>query len=94
VVGTAFGVGVVNVIDGSSFAVVSSFTAYDSALTSGGVHVSVFDLNGDGKADVVAGSGGGAGAFVRVVNVATDQDLEFFQAFNPAFLGGAWVASA
>ena len=40
------------------------------------------------------GRGGGAGAFVRVVTVATDQDLEFFQAFNPAFLGGAWVASA
>ena len=25
--------------------------------------------------------------------VSTDQDLEFFQAFNPANLGGAWVAS-
>jgi hypothetical protein len=93
VVGTASGAGQVNVIDGSSFAVVSSFTAYDASLTSGGVHVSVFDMNGDGRGDVVAGSGGGAGAFVRVVNVATAQDLEFFQAFNPAFLGGAWVGA-
>jgi uncharacterized repeat protein (TIGR01451 family) len=94
VVGTGSGAGEVKVIDGASFAVVSDFTAYDSSLTAGGVHVSVFDLNGDGRGDVVAGSGGGAGSFVRVVNVATKQDLEFFQAFNPAFLGGAWVASA
>jgi fimbrial isopeptide formation D2 family protein len=94
VVGTASGVGQVEVIDGSSFTVVSNFTAYDSALSTNGAHVSVFDINGDGKADVVAGSGGGEGAFVRVVNVSTDQDLDFWQAFNPAFLGGAWVASA
>ena len=58
------------------------------------MHVSVFDMNGDGKADIMAGSGGGEGEFVQVINVATDQDLEFWQAFNPAFLGGAWVASA
>jgi hypothetical protein len=95
VVGTGSGPGQVNVIDGASFAVASSFTAFDSSLTNGGVHVSVFDLNGDGRGDVVAGSGGGAGAFVRVVDLKnTSGDLEFFQAFNPAFLGGAWVASA
>ncbi len=94
VCGTASGVGQVHVFDGTTLALVSSFTAYDSSMTSGGVHVAVFDLNGDGKADVVAGSGGGEGAFVRVVNVATDQDLDFWQAFNPAFLGGAWVAAA
>jgi uncharacterized repeat protein (TIGR01451 family) len=94
VVGTGSGAGEVKVIDGASFATFADFMAYDSSLTKSGVHVSVFDLNGDGRADVVAGAGGGAGAFVRVVNVATDQDLEFFQAFNPAYLGGAWVASA
>jgi hypothetical protein len=94
VVGTGSGVGEVKVIDGASFTAFADFIAYNSSMTKNGVHVGVFDLNGDGRADVVAGSGGGAGSFVRVVNVATDQDLEFFQAFNPANLGGAWVAVA
>jgi uncharacterized repeat protein (TIGR01451 family) len=95
VVGTGSGAGVVRVIDGSSFAVVSSFTAFDSSLTKNGVNVGVFDMNGDGRGDVVAGSGGGGtlGAFVRVVDMKTGGDLEFFQAFDPSSLAGAFVAA-
>jgi hypothetical protein len=81
------------VINGANFTVVSNFTAYDSSLTSGGVHLSVFDINGDGRADIVAGAGGGAGAIVRVLDVTKAVDLEFFQAFDPSFLGGATVAA-
>ena len=93
VVSRGTGVGEVKVIDGSSFATVSDFDVFGSSLNNNGAHISVFDLNGDGKADIVAGTGGGKGAFVRIVNGGTLNELEFFQAFNPAFLGGANVAA-
>ncbi|HEY1375902.1 MAG TPA: SdrD B-like domain-containing protein, partial [Gemmataceae bacterium] len=95
VVGTGSGAGQVKVIDGASFATVSNFTAFDSSLTTRGVRVGVFDLNGDGRGDVVTTTGGGGplGAFVRVVDLNNaGGDLDFFQAFNPASLGGAFVA--
>jgi hypothetical protein len=94
VVGTGSGAGIVKVIDGASFATVSTFTAYDPTATNGGVRVGLLDVNGDGRADVLAATGGGAGAFVRVVSVLGGQDLDFWQAYNPAYLGGAFVASA
>ena len=42
----------------------------------------------------MAGSGSGAGAFVRVVSPTADQTMEFFQAFAHGFLGGDFVAGA
>src|SRR5207247_5203130 len=85
VVSTGAGAGLVRVIDGASFTTFSLFTAFDATATTGGTRVSVFDLNGDGRADVVAATGGGAGAVVRVVNIATGTDLEVFSALDSAF---------
>jgi uncharacterized repeat protein (TIGR01451 family) len=93
VVGRGSGNSEVKIIDGSSFITTSDFLAFGTSV-SNGVHLSVFDLNGDGKADIVAGTGGGSGAYVRVINGGTFNQLEFFQAFNPAFLGGVNVATA
>ena len=57
-----------------------SFMAYQKNF-SGGVRVAVGDVNGDGFADVITGSGAGA----QLV-------LHNFLAFEPDFLGGVFVA--
>jgi hypothetical protein len=95
VVSTGSGAGEVKVIDGSSFTSAADYIAFGPGLTNAGARVAVFDLNGDGRGDIVAGSGGGLGAFVRVTDLKNSTgDLEFFQPYNPAFLGGVFVGAA
>ncbi len=83
----------IKVFSGATFATLNSFLAFNTDFT-GGVRVGLLDVNGDGRSDVVVGSGPGRGAFVRIVDMATTRDLEFFQAYNPAYLGGVFVAGA
>jgi fimbrial isopeptide formation D2 family protein len=94
VVGTGSGVGQVRAFDGASLGMIADFTAYGSSMTTNGARVSVFDMNRDGRADIVAGSGGGKGAYVRVVDLNKNGDADFFQPFDPSFLGGVWVSAA
>jgi hypothetical protein len=94
VASTGSGIGEVKVIDGSTFATAADYIAFGPGLTNAGARVAVIDLTGTGRGDIVAGSGGGMGAFVRVTDVKNSAgDLEFFQPYNPAFLGGVWVAA-
>ncbi|MFL5340321.1 MAG: FG-GAP-like repeat-containing protein [Gemmataceae bacterium] len=69
-----------------------SFFAYASTFT-GGVSVAAGDVNGDGKADMIAGAGAGGGPQVKVFSNAGAL-LQSFFAYTPAFTGGVQVATA
>ncbi|MFO0807861.1 MAG: SdrD B-like domain-containing protein [Gemmataceae bacterium] len=93
VVGAGAGGGAyVKVLNGVDFSTVTQFLAYTDFT--GGVRVGLLDMNGDGRNDVIVGTGPGKGAFVRVVDLVSAKDLEFFQAYNPAYLGGVVVTGA
>jgi hypothetical protein len=76
-------------------AVVDDFFAYDPAFN-GGARVSVLDINGDGKADIITGSGPGATALVRVFDGGTglqlnSSSLDNFLPFDVLFSGGVFI---
>jgi hypothetical protein len=74
--------------DGGS--VISSFFAY-AADFRGGVLVAGGDIEGDGFAEVVTGTGVGGGAHVRVFDGTTGAPLASFFAYDIAFRGGVTV---
>ncbi len=85
------------VIDGSTKAVIADFFAYESTFR-GGVNVATGDVNGDGFADVLIGSGVGGGPRVRVVSgdgitSATQVGIADFFAYEDTFRGGVNVGS-
>lgn len=88
--------GHVKVFDGVSGGELASFLAYDTAFA-GGVYVAAGDMNGDGRADIVTGTGSddatGAPAQVKVFDGATGGLLRSFFAYDPMFLGGVRVAA-
>ena len=68
----------------------ASFYAFDP-LFAGGVYVASADLNGDGKAEIIAGAGGGRPE-VRVFD-ETGTLLSSFEAYEQGFAGGVHVAA-
>ncbi|MGL6073953.1 MAG: DUF4394 domain-containing protein [Fimbriiglobus sp.] len=93
VVGAGFGGGPhVKVFDGKTNAELRSFFAYDPSFT-GGVNVAIGDINSDGKADIVTGTGVGGGPHVRVFDGATASELRSFFAYETSFRGGVNVAA-
>jgi hypothetical protein len=82
----------IKVIDGQSGALVGEFNAYDPRFI-GGVYVAAGDVTGDGRADIITGAGAGGGPHVRVFDLATNQVVASFFAYNPAFRGGVSVAA-
>jgi Tol biopolymer transport system component len=71
------------------------FFAYDPAFT-GGVRVAACDFDGTGVEEVVTAPGPGGGPHVRAIALGPDgapgADGASFLAFDPAFLGGVFVA--
>ena len=83
----------VKVFDGLTGDVKRSFLAYDAGFT-GGVNVGAADVNGDGKADVITGTGGGAaGGHVKVFNGVSGAEIRSFLAYDAGFTGGVSVAA-
>jgi hypothetical protein len=68
----------------------SSFLAFEPGFT-GGVRVAAGDVDGDGKAEIVAGSGAGRPAEVRIFNLAGAL-LRTIVPFSPFFSGGVFPA--
>ncbi len=69
----------------------ASFFAYDSRFT-GGVRVAAGDVNGDGRAEVIAGAGRGGGPNVTIFD-AFGTRLHSFFAYDPGFTAGIYVAA-
>ena len=67
-----------------------SFMAYDPSFR-GGVFVAAGDIDGNGTAEIVTGSGYGGTSIVRVFDLRTLQAVRSFMAYDPAFLGGVRV---
>ena len=82
----------VGVFDGAGSQALASFLAY-SAGFSGGVRVAAGDVNRDGVADIVTGTGPGSGPHVKVFDGVTGAVLASFFAFGPGFMGGVFVAA-
>ncbi|UXI68039.1 FG-GAP repeat domain-containing protein [Tahibacter amnicola] len=80
----------VRAFDGVSGAEIANFLAFASALT-GGVHVAVGDVDGDGRGDYVLGAG--QSAQVRVLSGRDQRELHNFFAYAPGFTGGVRVAA-
>ena len=81
----------VKVFDGRNGAEQSSFFAFAPTFA-GGVSVAAGDLDGDGRAEIVVGSGAGGGPQVKVFSGATGAETASFFAFDPSFSGGVNVA--
>jgi len=87
------GVPRVGVYDGLTGAKLSSFLAFDATFRAG-VRVAVGDLDGDGKAEIIAAPASGAASRVRVLNGVTHL-VRFGFAHSPApAKGGLYVATA
>jgi hypothetical protein len=86
----------VQVFGGATGGVLASFFAYDPGAL-GGVRVAVADLDGDGRAELVTAPGSGGGPHVKVFRLVPDGSVAHvseFLAYDPAFLGGVFVAGA
>jgi hypothetical protein len=59
----------------------------------GGVRVTSADFNGDGIADLVAGSGPGSPSVVVVLDGVTKAELFRINPFEPTFTGGVYVSA-
>jgi hypothetical protein len=82
----------IKVFDGNNAMLVRSFFAYDPAFR-GGVFVATGDVNGDGRTDIITGPGQGGGAHIKTFSGVDNSELKSFFAYDPAFRGGATVAT-
>ena len=83
----------VKVFSGLTGAEIRSYFAFDSTVR-GGVYVGSGDVDGDGKAEVIAGAGVGGAPHVKVFSGATGNESQSVFAFDSNFRGGVRVAAA
>ncbi len=93
IVGSGVGGGPrIRVFDGRTRAAISDFFAYEDTFR-GGVQVAAGDVNGDGFADIIAGSGVGGGPRIRIFDGLTNATIADYFAYEESFRGGVQVAS-
>ncbi len=78
--------------EGGNFAVLFDFFPFEDTFR-GGVFVGAGDVNGDGFADIIAGTGVGGGARVVVTDGATGEVIRNFFAFDPNLRTGVRVGA-
>ncbi len=81
----------VKVYSGFGGPVLSTFNAYCPSFL-GGVFVGAGDVNNDGYADVISGSGAGVAPHVKVFSGAGGAEIRSFFAYGASFAGGVTVA--
>ena len=81
----------VKVFGGRTGGEIRSFFAYDPQFL-GGVRVAAGDVNGDGRDNVIVGSGS-AGPHVKVFDGMTGNEIASFFAYDLGFLHGIYVAA-
>jgi hypothetical protein len=81
------------IIDPTTAQVVNSFFAFDPSFR-GGVNVATGDIDLDGKAEIIFGSGPGGGPEVGIVDATTGTPQQTFFGFDESFRGGVRVASS
>jgi uncharacterized membrane protein len=86
------GAPIVRVIDADSGVMIREIIAYSPDFT-GGVTVAMGDVTGDGVPDLITGAGPGGGPHIRIFDGVSGQNVMSFFAYDPAFRGGANVAS-
>lgn len=82
----------IKVYDGKSFELIRTFFAYSDQFR-GGVNVAAGDVNGDGFADIIAGTGVGGSPHIRVFDGATGGSIASFFAYDQNFRGGVLAGS-
>ncbi len=91
VVGSGTGAATVVVVDAAG-SVVTTFQPFLPGFT-GGVRVAIGGGDGNGPANIVAGSGPGMSGTVVVFNGQTTAPIATFQPFGPGFTSGVTVAT-
>jgi hypothetical protein len=79
----------VRTFNGLNLALMNSFVPFPSYT--GGVRVAADDIDGDGKADLIIGSGAGVGSHVMGLRGFNLTSLLNFSPYDPSFLGGVFV---
>jgi hypothetical protein len=83
---------IVLVYDGRTGDLLRNFYAFSGGFT-GGVRVAAGDVNGDGFADIITGTGPGIATEVRAFNGLNGIILRDFYVYNGAFTGGVYVGA-
>ncbi len=84
----------IRIVDGQSGKTLNDFFVYEPSFT-GGISISLGDIDGDGRDDIITGTGKGGGPRVRVLDGATlgEDVLKDFFAYEDSFRGGVLVSS-
>ena len=82
----------IRIINGRNGALIDDFLAFPANFTNG-MYAAAGDVDGDGRADVIAGAGSGANPAVKVFSGADRSLIRSFFAFAPSFTGGVRVAA-
>jgi hypothetical protein len=84
----------VRVHSGFNGALIDSFDAYAPTFL-GGVYVAAGDVNSDGRADIITGTGATAGStpHVKVFDGRSGAEIRSFLAYGAGFAGGVTVAA-
>jgi hypothetical protein len=80
----------VRIFRGSDLALIGEFLGAPGNFL-GGVRISTEDINGDGKADIVAAGGAGSSPLVQSFDATNLGVVDHFFAYDPNFIGGVFI---
>jgi hypothetical protein len=81
----------IEIFSGSGTLLQSFFAFLPPARTNNGIHVGCADVDGDGRADILAGGTAGNSPVIDVFDARTARPLNRTYQYDPLFLGGIFV---